>query len=107
MPAGDEFKVVVDQFRQAFPQRPRTIRQLQLPQVASLAAHVAEVDAAGVLADLVTFQQRDRTTAPPQENADDAPMMPPPMISTSLLILLDYQPWRRLQVCTPPSASRA
>src|SRR5471030_99145 len=67
VPAGDEFEVIVDQFRQALPQRPGTVGQFQLPQIATLTPDVAEVHAAGVLTDLVTFQQDHRLPATTQE----------------------------------------
>ncbi|GAB0062543.1 hypothetical protein IBA8401_35730 [Pseudomonas syringae] len=61
VPAGNEFQVFTDQLRQALPQCPRAIGQFQLAKKSSLTAHVAEIHAAGILADLVTLQQGDRT----------------------------------------------
>ena len=67
VPAGDELEVVVDQLRQALPQRPGTVGQFQLPKETPLAPDVAEVHAAGVLTDLVALQQDHRLPASAQK----------------------------------------
>lgn len=67
VPAGDELEVVVDQLWQAFPQRPGTVGQFQLTEEAPLPPDVAEIDAAGVLTNLVALQQNHRLPALAQE----------------------------------------
>ena len=63
----DELGVVADQLRQPPPDVARAVCQRQLRQVSALPSHVAEVDAAGLLADQAAFQQHDREAALAQE----------------------------------------
>ncbi len=84
--AGDEFQVIADQLGKPFPQSVRAIGQFQLAEESPLASHVAEIHATGVLADQVAFQQGHRVPTLAQENADADPMMPPPIIKTSLFV---------------------
>ncbi len=55
--ADQEFDVLTDQFLELAPDFVRTLRQRQLLEMPPLPAHVAEVDAAGLLADQAALEQ--------------------------------------------------
>ncbi len=61
--AGEEFQVFTDQLRQPLPKGSGAVGEFQLTEMPTLTAHVAEVHAAGILADHVALQQRHRLAA--------------------------------------------
>ena len=58
---GHELQVLAQQFLHAAPDGARAIGERHLRQRAALAAHVAEVDAAGLAAHQLALEQRDAT----------------------------------------------
>ena len=67
MARGQELHVLAEKFIELPPDLPRTVGERQLPEVATLPAHIAEIRAARLLADQPALDQGDGKTALAQE----------------------------------------